>query len=218
MKNILKTILPILILALVSPLASFAQQGTPETQEQSLPSNEALYQSGIEFGVFLDQTEKRKDMWHGNFEKGQVSEALQKRADALHGTFYLIAVAVDGCSDSVNTIPYLAHLDQASDHISMRVVSPEAGKHIMEAHRTEDGRAATPTVLLLDEAFTEIGVFIERPKDLQDWAQGEGKSLSSNEFMKAKFAWYDEDLGNQTMSEVLDQLEAHLAKSGHQHD
>jgi len=214
----MKYILPILILALLSPLVSLAQKADSLVQEQSLPSNEALYQSGIEFGVFLDQAEKRKEMWHGNFEKGQVSEALQKRADALHGTFYLIAVAVDGCSDSVNTIPYLAHLDQASEHISMRVVSPEAGKHIMEAHRTVDGRAATPTVLLLDEAFTEIGVFIERPKGLQDWAQGEGKSLASSEFMKAKFAWYDEDLGNQTMSEVLDQLEAHVAKSGHQHD
>ena len=35
--------------------------------------------------------------------------------------------------------------------------------------------------------------------------------------MTAKFAWYDEDLGRQTMSEVLDIIEKHQAEGGHDH-
>ena len=210
----MKRIIPILFLAFISPWIGLAQDA-PATES---PSHQALYDSGIEFGLFLDQAERRRETWLGNFDKGGVSPALQQRLDALHGSFYLIAVAVDGCSDSVNTIPYLAHLVGATDSISMRVVSPDAGRHIMEAHKTVDGRAATPTVLILDADFNEIGVFIERPTELQNWAQGEGKDLGSGEFMKAKFAWYDEDLGQQTMSEVVDQIEAHLKASGHRPD
>ena len=78
----------------------------------------------------------------------------------------------------------------------------------MEAHRTPDGRPSTPTVLVLDSDFNEVGVFIERPKALQDWALGEGKELSSREFMTSKFEWYDEDLGHQTMEAVIEILES----------
>ena len=206
------------------PGSSSAQETSTQANSEAPSGTEAhsghqlLFDSGIEFGLFLDQAERRKEMWHGNFEKGQVPTELKTRADALNGTFYLLAVAVDGCSDSVNTIPYLANLDTASDNISMRVVGPDAGRHIMEAHKTVDGRASTPTVLILNEHFAEVGVFIERPRELQDWAQGEGKTLASGEFMKSKFAWYDEDLGKQTMSEVLDQIEAYIESSSHEHN
>lgn len=192
---------------------------TPESTATGLEaaSNKALFEAGIPFGLFLDQVEKRREMWLGNFEKGKVPVDLRRRASELHGPFYLLAVAVDGCSDSVNTIPYLARLDEATESIEMHLVSPKAGRHIMEAYKSPDGRPSTPTVLVLDSNFTIIDAFIERPKLLQDWALGSGKDLSSSAFMSTKMAWYDEDLGRQTMSEVLDIIEKHQSKGGHDH-
>jgi len=189
-------------------LPAAAQAQSPD----DTPSHEELFTSGIEFGLFLDNAERRKQMWHDNFGKGGVPEALAKRASSYPGTWYLIAVAIDGCSDSVNTIPYLAHLAAEVDNIHMRLVHPDEGRHIMEANRTPDGRPSTPTVLVLDENFEEVGVFIERPKELQDWALGEGKDLPSSEFMTAKFAWYDDDLGVQTMEAVLSIIERALSE------
>jgi hypothetical protein len=185
---------------------------------ETLPSNRALFESGIEFGLFLDKAERRREMWLDNFGKGTVPEDLQSRLDGLHGPYYLIAVAIDGCSDSVNTIPYLAHMADASDQIEMRIVHPDTGRHIMDSHRTPDDRPSTPTVLILDQDFNEIGVFIERPAELQDWALGEGKELESGAFMKAKFAWYDSDLGRQTMTEVIESIEHFQADSSHEHE
>jgi len=108
----------------------------------------------------------------------------------------------------VNTIPYLAHLVNAVEGFEMRIVLPEPGKHIMEAHLTPDGRPSTPTVLVLNEKYEEVDAFIERPEALQTWALGEGKKLDSAAFLEAKFAWYDDDLGRQTMQAVLDIIEA----------
>ena len=204
----------IAILLFMVPGQALSQDPEPA---EGTPSNQELYESGIQFGLFLDQAEKRREMWLGNFDKGNVPKDILRRASELHGPFYLISVAIDGCSDSVNTIPYLAHLANSAETIEMRIVSPTAGRHIMEAHQTPDGRASTPTVLVLDSDFKEIGAFIERPKQLQDWALGSGKELSSSAFMTAKFAWYDEDLGRQTMSEVLDIIEKHQAEGGHDH-
>jgi len=190
-----------LVTLMLLPSTSHAQS------PQAPASNEEVFASGIEFGQFLENAERRKEMWHDNFGKGAVPEPILERLSAISGSWYLLAVAVDGCSDSVNTIPYLAHLVAESDHLHMRVVHPDDGRHIMEANPTPDGRPSTPTVLVLDENFEEVGVFIERPKELQDWALGEGKDLSSSEFMTAKFAWYDDDLGVQTMEAVLDIIE-----------
>jgi len=173
-----------------------------------LPSHEALFNSGLEFGIFLDNAERRKEMWHDNYGKGMLPEDLKDRAATVGGTWYLLAVAVDGCSDSVNTIPYLAHLAAGVEGIEMRVVHPDEGRHIMENHPTPDGRPSTPTVLVLNDQFEKVGVFIERPDALQEWALGEGKELSSSDFMTAKFDWYDNDLGKLTMEAVIEIIES----------
>jgi len=44
----------------------------------------------------------------------------------------------------------------------LRIIGSDVGRAIMNAHRTPDGRAATPTVLLIDADFTEIVKLMER--------------------------------------------------------
>ena len=171
-------------------------------------NREALYKQGITFDVFLDQAVKRREMWLNNYAKGGVPDDLLRRARAIPGTWRLLVVAVDSCSDSANTIPYLAHLVSAVDGLEMRIIDSDVGRPVMEAHRTPDGRAATPTVVLLDRDYEEVGCFIERPEELQDWALTGGKELEHEEYMEQKFAWYDKDLGRQTMLEVIVLMEA----------
>ena len=194
--------LVILVLVAVSSIEVRAQDEAfaPEVLD-------SLYQTGLPFGTFLDQAERRVERWQNNAAADSLSSDLQERVEALSGTWHLLAVAIDGCSDSVSTIPYLSHMTAATDHIDMRIILPEAGRFIMEARRTPDGRAATPTVLVLDEQFREVGVYIERPAALQEWALGEGADLSSRDFGRQKFAWYDADAGRQTVEAILDILE-----------
>jgi hypothetical protein len=92
--------------------------------------------------------------------------------------------------------------------LEMRLIDPDLGRGIMEAHRTPDGRAATPTIVLLNTAFQEVGCFIERPSGLQAWALEHRQDLDDAEFLKQKFAWYDNEQGRQTLSEIIDLMEA----------
>ena len=170
-------------------------------------NREALYRQGITFDVFLDQAVKRRQMWLDNFAKGRVPDALQSRVLAVPGRWRLLVVAVDSCSDSANTIPYLAHLVAATDNLEMRIIDSDVGRPVMEAHRTPDGRAATPTVVLLNDRYEEVGCFIERPAELQTWAIENRDKLDDREYMRQKFAWYDNDVGHQTMSEVVALME-----------
>ncbi len=169
---------------------------------------EELYRSGLSFDEFLARVDQRKAMWVNHYENGAVSGALIERARRIAGTWRILAVAEDWCSDSANTIPYLALLTEQVDGVDMRLIDDDAGREIMEAHRTPDGRPAIPTLLILDEDYEEVGCWIERPADLQAWALEDRSQLEDDEFQNQKMAWYREDGGKSAVSEVLDVIEA----------
>jgi hypothetical protein len=168
----------------------------------------ALYESGVDYATFLDEAQRRRDLWVSNTQRASVPDALRARASAVRGTWYLLAVSIDGCSDSVNTIPYIARLAELVDGLELRIVDSTVGRPLMMAHPTRDDRAATPTVLLLDAAWNEVGCFIERPDPLQTWYQANKSSLDSDELFERKMAWYDEDAGATTVREIVEMLEA----------
>lgn len=170
---------------------------------------EELYRGGTTFDAFLEAAEARRDLWLKNWGRAAVADDLVERARAA-GPWKLLVIAVDRCSDSVSTIPYIAKLTELVPSIELRIVHPDAAEDVMEAHRTPDGRAATPTVLLLDPTFAERGCWIERPSELQRWWLA-SEAVPQNERVEQKMEWYDGDLGVSTVREIVEMMEAAAA-------
>lgn len=126
-----------------------------------------LHAGGQSWVDFQASIKKRADLWKKNTEVATVSDATVARLKAVPGSWRLLAVAIDQCSDSVNTIPFIAKLVEQVPSISMRIVNSTDGRAVMEAHRTPDGRAATPTVVLLNDKGAVAGCWIERPAKLR---------------------------------------------------
>jgi len=196
------------ILSTVSLFCVPAGAAPPADLVADTVSRESLYLQGETFEAFYERADARRETWITNFERGVAPADLLERAGAVPGTWYLLVIAVHSCSDSVNTIPYLVHLVDGVQNLEMRLIDSDVGKTVMEAHLTPDGRPATPTLVLLNDRFQEVGCFIERPTALQSWALGDGAELGSREFLEAKFAWYDADAGRQTMSAIVELMEA----------
>lgn len=201
----------VLVAAAVNPMPGMDRDCLVPT---GVPIDEELreiYESGRSYTDFLDNATRRTELWHGNTEKAEgIDPELVRRARAVGGSWRFLAVAVDSCSDSVSTIPYLAELVSLVDGLDMRIVDSRVGRDIMESHRTPDGRGATPTVLLLDDDFEEAGCFIERPLSLQSWIM-ENDGLSRDEVYEWKMEWYAEDSGQETVETFVEMLEAAAA-------
>ena len=133
-------------------------------------------------------------------------DALVTRAAAAGTGWKLLVVTVPGCSDSVNIVPYVASLLAKVPSVEMRLISPSLGKAIQEAHRTPDGRAATPTFILLDGEFNERGCWVERPSTLIDL-------MKNGTDFEGKMAWYDKDQGASSLEEIVAMIEAAHAGS-----
>jgi hypothetical protein len=165
---------------------------------------ETIYRRGVPFAEFVAAATRRQDHWQRNAARAATPDSgLVARVAALGGEWYLLAVAPDGCSDSVNTIPWMAGLAARLDNVELRVVSVADGQGIMEAHRTPDGRAATPTVLLLDGSWQERGCFIERPRALRRHLE----TVERDARFERKMAWYEDDAGRETLADLVDLIE-----------
>jgi hypothetical protein len=175
-----------------------------------------VYEAGISWSAFLDgvQANQRRVLWDRNWETSRVPDDLLARALAVGGgPWRILAITDPACSDSVNTVPYLAYLAEAVPSMEIRVVSALQGRPWMEAHRSPDGRASTPTILLLDNEYTLRGCWIEQPREMAAfWLDVVARGTMTAEVGR-KLAWYEEDRGRSTLREFVEVLEAAQTES-----
>ena len=160
----------------------------------------ALYESGITFADFVSKANARKEQGEGNYALKIAPDALVTRATVAGSGWKLLVVTVPACGDSVNSVPYFASFLDKVPSIEMRLIDNVVGKAVQEAHRTPDGRAATPTVILLDAEFNERGCWIERPVPLL--AAMKEPNFGSRQ------DWYDKDRGASSLEEIVQMIEA----------
>lgn len=204
---------PLLALALAaSPIGcdgGAAFSGLPTSR---LPSSDslltALYDRGTPWPAFLDGVRARRETWTDNYHNAAVDSALVARLERLPGRWRFLVIAEDWCGDSANTIPYLARLVEAAPQLDLRVINSTDGRSVMEAHPTEDGRAATPTVVLLDEAGSEQGCWVERPYALREVLAELRAGTRDGGRVETITAWRREDRGRSTLSDLVALLEA----------
>ena len=169
----------------------------------------SLFESGQSWSAFFDAAEARRELWVENWATSEsISADAVARAEAAGGTWHILAIAIDGCSDSVNTVPYIARLVQRAHNVDLRIVHPEAGAEVMTAHPTPDGRSATPTFLLLNADFERVGCFVERPDALRDHILANPDGLERMPLYEWKMAWYANDAGSDTVEQMVRTIEA----------
>jgi len=166
-----------------------------------------VYQSGLEWDGFFEAISARRTLWEETWAAAVVPPDLAERARAAGGPWRILAITEFGCSDSANTLPYVAKLAQEVGGIELRIVNSTVGRPWMEAHRTPDGRTATPTILVLDAENRIRGCFVEQPAGLQSfWLDAVARGTTSQESAR-KAAWYQENEGREALREIVEILE-----------
>ena len=193
------------MLALVA--VAWAADGRLNAREVQDLEPQALYAKGITFAEFLEKARARRDEWRAHYNDAAVTPDLITRMRALPEKRRLLVVTEDWCSDSANTVPYIARLvDGAPERLEIRLINSQLGKTLMEAHRTPDGRAATPTVVVLGADGRVIGVWTERPSSVQTWFLEKQNTTMQKALHDELLAWYAKDAGTTTVAEIADIL------------
>lgn len=172
----------------------------PVMPVQAAPQAAAVFEHAMPWTDYLASTKQQRDIWVRNAGR-DVPAALVGRLRKAGTGLQLLVVAEDWCADSVNSIPYLGTLAGKAG-VDMRVVNSEVGKPFMEAHRTPDGRAATPTVILIRDG-KEVASWTERPAALQTWFLDMNGKIEQAERQQRKTSWYEWSRGSDALQEIV---------------
>jgi hypothetical protein len=203
-------------MALLPALALAASCALPSARTADSTSWHAVFDTGVPYREFLAKATARRDGWVRITDSARVEGALVRRARAVGGTWRLLVVAIDRCGDSMNSVPYLAALADSVPAITLRVVHPDSGRAVQQAHRSLDGRTATPTIVLLDGAGRSVGCIVELPRELRDWSTAARRAkVSSDSLHDYQRAWYAGNRGAGIATEAVEMLEAAAAGRVH---
>jgi len=170
------------------------------TPAPAVSQAQILFDQGVPWTDYLASTKQQRELWLRNAGR-DVSAVLIGRFRKAGSELRLLVIAEDWCSDSVNSIPYLGTL-AAKASVDMRVINSADGKPLMDAHRTPDGRAATPTVILIRNG-KEVGAWVERPAVLQAWFIDMANTVDTAERQQRKMSWYDWSHGDDALREIV---------------
>jgi hypothetical protein len=160
----------------------------------------ATYSQGMPWEQYLAGTKVQRETWLRNADR-KVPPGLVERMRRAGDGLKLLIVTADWCVDSVHSVPYIARLASGAG-VGLRVVDFQTGKAIMDTHRTPDGRASTPTVVLL-RGDQEVGAWVERPASLQWWYLDMANQVSEEERVERKVSWYDWNRGADALNEIV---------------
>ncbi len=172
------------------------------------PDYQRIYAQGVDFAAFLEKARARREEWRSRYRDAGVPVDVITRIRALPERRRILVVAEDWCSDSVNSVPYIARLvDAAPSRLTLHIVGTAAGASVMDANQTPDGRGATPTVIVLGEDGRLMGAWVERPAEAQRWFLEAQKTTMQKPLHEQLAKWYEDDGGRTTLAEVAAILE-----------
>ena len=179
---------------------------SPAASQQGERVDAMLLAQAKSWPQFLGSATAQRSRWLDNDAQAGAPEPLVRRLQRVNQGLAFFVVAEDWCPDSVNTVPYIVHLASAAG-VAVSVLDRTLGRTLMDRHRTPDGRAVTPTVVLLRNG-RDVGAWVERPAVLQQMFRAMATNPALRDQFEQRQAWYDADRGRSTMAEIVALAEA----------
>jgi hypothetical protein len=164
------------------------------------------FAAGSTFEQLLARPKDNFEIWNALYRRAALDDEAVCRIRSIEHRFNLLVLNEDWCGDSVNILPYVARLAEATDHLEMRILPRDTNRDLMDAHLTGTARSI-PIVIVYDSGFREKGWWGPRPGPLQRWVMNEGLALPKPDRYPLIRAWYARDRGRTIVSEILSIIE-----------
>ena len=161
----------------------------------------ALWDRALMFDEFVAASEKQKGLWEGLHRIAVVPE-WAVAAVPPGAKRKLLVLAEDWCGDASSTIPVLARFAEAVPGLELRIIRRDEHPEVMDRYLT-NGSRSIPIVIVLDEAFRELGHWGPRPSVLQSWVMANRLTIPKPQLYPQVRTWYARDRGESTLREVL---------------
>ncbi|MDP9320618.1 MAG: thioredoxin family protein [Chloroflexota bacterium] len=128
----------------------------------------ARFATGLTYEQYKDQMTRNRDRVEANEARVEIDPADLDAFRSLNGPIHVVALAEDWCGDVTANLPILGKLADRSGTLDVRIFLRDQNKDLMQQYLNQGKYESIPVFAFFDDAFREIGVFIERPASVTE--------------------------------------------------
>lgn len=126
------------------------------------------FEQGLTYDGFKGQMTRNQERFAANERDVVLDPADLEAFRALPRPLNVLVLAEDWCGDVIDNLPVLGRLAAESGKLNVRVFPRDANLDIMDQFLKDGQFRSIPVFVFFDDAFNEIGRFIERPASVTE--------------------------------------------------
>lgn len=175
----------------------------------------ARFASGLTYDEYKAQMTRNRDRLEANEAKVTIDPEDLAAFRTLNGPIHVLALAEDWCGDVIANLPVLGKLAEDAGTLDLRIFLRDQHKDLMQRYLNQGKYESIPVFVFFDDAFNELGVFIERPASVTERRAEQRKRIHAEhpefgEYGSAPDA-LPEDVRARLTAEITKRREADLA-------
>lgn len=135
------------------------------------------FATGLTYDQYKEQMTRNRDRVEANEARVKIDPEDLDVFRSLNGPIHVLALAEDWCGDVVANLPVLGALARACGTLDVRVFLRDQNKDLMQRYLNQGKYESIPVFAFFDDAFDEIGVFIERPASVTERRQEQRRQI-----------------------------------------
>jgi hypothetical protein len=127
------------------------------------------FDAGMTYDAYKAQMTRNREQFEQNETELQLSSDDAQAFRSLPQSVNVLALAEDWCGDVIANLPILGRIAAASDgKLNLRILlrDQQPGEQVMDEHLNKGQYKSIPTVIVLDQDFHELGIWVERPESV----------------------------------------------------
>lgn len=127
------------------------------------------FEAGMTYDAYKAQMTRNREQVDQNEKDLQLKSEDVQALQSLPRPLNVLALAEDWCGDVIANLPILGKLSEASNgklNVKILLRDGTPGTTVMDEHLKDGQYKSIPTVIFMDESYTELGVWVERPESV----------------------------------------------------
>jgi Thioredoxin len=172
----------------------------------------ARFDKGLTYDAYKDQMTRNRDRVEQNEQRVDLTNEDLAAFRALPRSVKVVVLAEDWCGDVIANLPVLGRLAKESGKLDVRIFLRDQNDDIMQRYLNKGQFKSIPVFVFFDDAFRELGHWIERPASVTEVRAKRRKDLFA---AHPEFGSPDAPV-DQLAEDVRVRLQAELVKIQHE--
>jgi thiol-disulfide isomerase/thioredoxin len=128
----------------------------------------ARFDQGLTYEAYKDQMTRNRDRLEENERRIDLNKEDLAAFRALPRPVKVVVLAEDWCGDVIANLPVLGRLAKETGKLDVRIFLRDQNDDIMQRYLNKGQFKSIPVFVFFDDAFRELGHWIERPASVTE--------------------------------------------------